>query len=502
MYCNVMNFLTRVSLFFWIFTLFLFIPQVAKADNCTSQSPCWITKSPMPTTRREIGVASDSNGNIYVIGGYNTFNGFLNTVEMYNPLTNTWETKNPIPVSRNDMGLALNPITGILYSAGGYNEGYFNDLYEYNSTSDTWMQKAPMQTPRAFFGLVAATNGKLYAIGGSSSSNNRAIDNVEEYDPTTNTWSIKAPLPIPLTGLGVVASNNGKLYAIGGSTNDGTVVNSVEEYDPTTNTWSIKSPMNYARSTLAVSLNSNGNIYAIGGNIQNSDIFPYFVQTNVVEEYDLITNTWITKTPLPVAEMEIGAALGNDGYVHVVGGWTPDSQAVASNYTGLISNSTNLLTSFSPANIWVGLKNSDDIGIKFDLKAEIYVNGILISSGETNSVSAGSSGFNNAKLDTINFNSFSPVDFPSGSTLTTKLYVRNACTGSGHNSGTARLWYNDSVADSQFGATIGANTNLYYLITNAGLSISVGVGPKQTVDIAAGTKCSPFKLFGTWTGTP
>ncbi|MET0852862.1 MAG: hypothetical protein ABW020_17120 [Candidatus Rokuibacteriota bacterium] len=33
--------------------------------------------------------------------------------------------------------------------------------------------------------------------------------------------------------------------------------------------------------------------------------------------------------------------------------------------------------------------------------------------------------------------------------------MRNACTGSGKNSGTARLWYDDSAADSQFVTTIG-----------------------------------------------
>ncbi len=296
----------------------------------------------MPTARRETGVAADSIGNIYAVGGYNISEGLLNNVEVYNPLTDTWIIKNPLPISRNEIGLVLNHKTGILYSAGGYNEGYFNDVYEYNSTSDTWVQKAPMQIPRAFFGLAAATNGKLYAIGGSSSNNNRAIDSVEEYNPATNTWTIKAPLPIPLTGLGVVASDNGKLYAIGGSTNDGTVVNNVEEYNPATNTWTIKAPMNYARSTLAVSLNSNGNIYAIGGNMQNSDIFPYFVQTNVVEEYNPITNIWTIKNPLPLPEMEMGAALGNDGKVHIIGGWTPISQAINANYSEQTLTNTQL----------------------------------------------------------------------------------------------------------------------------------------------------------------
>jgi hypothetical protein len=162
----------------------------------------------------------------------------------------------------------------------------------------------------------------------------------------------------------------------------------------------------------------------------------------------------------------------------------------------------NQISSLSPAQVWIGLKNSDDVGIKFDLLAEAYVNGNLISSGQLNSVTGGSSSFNNAHLQSISFNSFSPVDFPAGSTLSVKVYARNACSGSGHNSGTARLWYNDSQANSQLGSTIGTNTYNDYFLNNFILGTSVGSGPKDTIDISAGAKCSAFKSFGTWTITP
>ncbi len=160
------------------------------------------------------------------------------------------------------------------------------------------------------------------------------------------------------------------------------------------------------------------------------------------------------------------------------------------------------LTALAPAKVWVGLKNSDDVGIKFDLLAEAYANSTLVSSGELDSVTGGSSGFNNAHLQTVPFNSFSSVDFPSGTSLSLKVYARNACTGSGHNSGTARLWYNDSQANSQFGSTINGSAYTDYLLTGSVLGISAGSGPKATVDIAAGAKCSAFKSFGTWVITP
>lgn len=160
------------------------------------------------------------------------------------------------------------------------------------------------------------------------------------------------------------------------------------------------------------------------------------------------------------------------------------------------------LTSLTPAKVWIGIKNSDAVGIKFDLKAEVYKDGALVTSGQLDSVSGGSSGFGNARLNAIPFASISPVDFPDGSSLSIKVLVRNACVGSGKNSGTARLWFNDSAANSQFGAIIAPITSDYYLLDGFLLGTSVGPGPKKNIDVAAGAKCSPFKEFGTWAIVP
>jgi hypothetical protein len=159
------------------------------------------------------------------------------------------------------------------------------------------------------------------------------------------------------------------------------------------------------------------------------------------------------------------------------------------------------LSSLGPANVWVGLKNSDDVGIRFDVRAEVYRNGTqLVGSGEVASVAGGSSGFNNAKLDAIALTPLAGTTFASGETLSIKLLVRNACTGSGKNSGTARLWFNDSAANSRFEATIGS-PHTYSLGDGFALTSAAGPGPKKTIDVAAGAKCSAFKPFGTWSVT-
>ena len=157
------------------------------------------------------------------------------------------------------------------------------------------------------------------------------------------------------------------------------------------------------------------------------------------------------------------------------------------------------LTSLGPASIWVGLANSDDVGIRFDLRAEVYRNGTeLVGSGEVTSVPGGSSGFNNARLNEITVASAAGITFVSGDTLSIKLYVRNACAGSRKNSGRARLWFNDSAANSRLVGTIGS-PKTFFLRDGFLLASTAGPGPKKTIDVAAGAKCSPYKLFGAWT---
>ncbi len=172
------------------------------------------------------------------------------------------------------------------------------------------------------------------------------------------------------------------------------------------------------------------------------------------------------------------------------------------------------LTALSPAEVWVGLTNSDDVGLYFDILAEVLVDDHsgggpqVVASEQVTRVWGGSSGFNNAVKSTIPFNLPNPVAFPAGSTLSLRVSVRQACTAPRErycihvNECKARLWYNDKQARSGFDATIdGVNTH-YFLQSNFVLGTSWGPGPKKTSDKGVGSRCSPFKSFGTWSIVP
>jgi energy-converting hydrogenase Eha subunit A len=263
-------------------------------------SDFWTTKASMTTARFALGVAA-INGILYAVGGDNTNDGNLATVEAYDPATDTWTTKASMPTARKNLGVAA--INGILYAVGGFNS---NDnslpplptVEAYDPATDTWTTKASMLTARRNLG-VAAINGILYALGPTNT--------VEAYDPATDTWTTKASMSTGRFGPGVGVVN-GILYAVGGHHNN--ALATLEAYDPATDTWTTKASMPTAREGLGVAA-INGILYAVGG-----------VEFNVlptVEAYDPATDTWTTRVSMPTAREGLGVAAIN-GTLYAVGG--------------------------------------------------------------------------------------------------------------------------------------------------------------------------------------
>jgi hypothetical protein len=158
------------------------------------------------------------------------------------------------------------------------------------------------------------------------------------------------------------------------------------------------------------------------------------------------------------------------------------------------------LTLLGPASVWLGLKNSDDVGTRFDVLAEVLKNGSVVGSGQIWNVPGGSSGFNNAILRNIPMTLSGSVPVASGDTVSIRISVRIGATG--HRSGTARLWYNDAAANTRFSATFGESDE-YYLLGTPPLTLSkevAGPGPKKTIDVKVDRAVggNPFKPFGTW----
>src|SRR3989442_7886543 len=116
----------------------------------------------------------------------------------------------------------------------------------------------------------------------------------------------------------LVAGPNGLLYAIGGYTVSATTA--VEAYNITSNTWTAKAPMPSAVLVYGATLGPDGLIYVFGGsNTYSNNSNPYY---NTVYSYYPPTNTWYTNTQnLPTARRELSAATSSYNHrMYVIGG--------------------------------------------------------------------------------------------------------------------------------------------------------------------------------------
>jgi N-acetylneuraminic acid mutarotase len=152
-----------------------------------------------------------------------------------------------------------------------------------------------------------------------------SIKPISGIDTAENSWSQMAPMNVSRSALGAIAVND-TIYAIGGSISTryplDTFVAANEEYDVATNTWLTKASMPTPRGYFAIAAYQN-KIYCIGGAVgmapvDTRSLSTHYMTSNVNEVYDTLTGTWTTRSPLPEAGMQISAQQVN-GKIYVVG---------------------------------------------------------------------------------------------------------------------------------------------------------------------------------------
>ncbi len=281
----------------------------------------WSPRASLTEARQEVAVAA-LEGAIYVIGGFRADVSVADTVEVYDPNTDSWSFAASLPTGLHHAAAAA--VDGKLYVIGGFTDALFlapvDSVLEYDPVGDSWTPKAPMPSARGAL-AVAVIDGRIYAAGGSPAA--RESD-FAVYDPAANSWTALPDLPTPRNHLAAGATG-GRFYAVGGRSGGiGGITAILEEYDPGSGQWSAATSMPTARGGIAGAVFEN-RLYVFGGE-GNPDV-PSGVFSET-ESYDPNTDTWQVHTPMTVPRHGIGAAL-LDGLIYIPGGATLEGLGVS-----------------------------------------------------------------------------------------------------------------------------------------------------------------------------
>jgi N-acetylneuraminic acid mutarotase len=278
----------------------------------------WATVAPLPNARSQMGVTEGPDGRVYAIGGLTTapppYNA-VNIAQAYNPANNTWVNIANLPTARYN--LAVVSTGGLVYAIGGYSSSVLGTVETYNPATNAWTTAPPLPTPRQNLTAAVGSDGRIYAIGGSTDGGATTVSTVEAYNPTTRTWaSGLTPMPTPRQGMSASMGNDGLIYVMGGLNNQQEVVlATVEAYNATLNSWSSRANMPTARTNPGSAVAADGTVYVFGGQLLSGQTL------NTVEGYTASTNHWSTATSMPTARAPGGAAAGSDGRIYAVGGF-------------------------------------------------------------------------------------------------------------------------------------------------------------------------------------
>jgi len=193
---------------------------------------------PQMATARGGAMAKAIGGRIYVAGGLGTDGASLDSVEVFDPSAaggvGAWSSAAAMGTRRDNAGSAV--LDGKLYVFGGgtrnsdgsYVDRTLDTVEMYDPGTDTWTPRAPMPTGRQSV-IVGTLNGRAQVMGGEvnpSSPGTFAAN--QEYDPDTDSWRGLHSTPTPRHGA-AAGTIGDVIYVVGGGPASLTTFSSANE---------------------------------------------------------------------------------------------------------------------------------------------------------------------------------------------------------------------------------------------------------------------------------
>lgn len=292
----------------------------AKPGRGATAAFAWSLLAPMHQGRIEHTATQLRDGRVLVTGGEyieGTWWHVLDSVEIYDPTSQTWTTAAPLNDSRSGHTATLLANGKVMVVGGQTMDGSTKEplasVEVFTPHSGRWVHIAPLNEARVGHSVTELTDGRVLVVGGVGKN---GLARPEIFDPRTGRWTPAAPLATARRGHTAVRMEDGRVLVAGGLGDDG-VLASVELYDPSSNKWIPAPAMHEARDQHAAALLPDGKVLVTGG----YQLFGYAeAELDGCEVYDPVRNEWKAIDALTTARRGHSLTVLQSGQVVVIGG--------------------------------------------------------------------------------------------------------------------------------------------------------------------------------------
>lgn len=224
------------------------------------------------------------------------------------------------------------------YGTGPYHTEILDSVEIFDPTTETWSNAAPLSIPRAGSTANVLPDGRVLVAGGTKGDGQNRLFSVDDllttslrtteiYDPATNSWSAGPNMSEPKAGAVSIPLDNGEIMIAGGVTFQtifGIPIPDFSEkvafYDPAGNSFRTKS-MREKRALFGMTKLTDGRVLIAGGG--GGDIFN-IGPIKKTEIYDPVADNFTNLALLNTAVAFSGCVALPDGRAMIVGGASGD----------------------------------------------------------------------------------------------------------------------------------------------------------------------------------
>ncbi len=346
-----------------------------------SVDPAWTATASMAVARGNHTATTLLDGRVLVVGGSNT-NDFLDSCELYDPVTDTWSATESLTMvshshsaARLDDGRVLlaggssygttkpperlyDPATGTWSTTaslperaawatltvladgralfvGGHDgtvpNGEKDTAYVFDTNTEQWIPTGSMSQTRSSHRAVGLLDGRVLVVGGGSGAS--TSQTAELWDPQTEQWTL-VPGTVTMGGNPTATRlSDGRVLVFGGMWG-GDGQTTVTLFVPGSDTWTPGASATPGRAYHTSGLLPDGRLLTVGGLTRVPDMFNGHLEAVAQAAlYDPATDTWTDTAELAHPRASHRMVVLPDGNVLVVGGEVgPQATSTAERY--------------------------------------------------------------------------------------------------------------------------------------------------------------------------